>query len=107
MVLLVKFAECGVNWYTHPMVVFEDIQDIRDWLEPLNYGAFWDAVAFWNIYTGADRAHFDGLLASGVTDTDTVLNCLKAEVRLTLTERFGLEERCFEPPDAQYLHRVH
>lgn len=89
------------------MIVFEDIQDIRDWLDPLDYTAFWEAIASWNIYTLADRTHFDGLLANGVTDVDTMLTCLKAEVHLNLTDRFGLEERCFEPPDAKYLHRVH
>ena len=89
------------------MIVFEDIQDIRDWLDPLGYDAFWEAIACWNIYTGADRAHFDQVLARGVTDADTMLTCLKTEVRLTLTDRFSLGERSFEPPDAKYLHRVH
>ena len=26
------------------MVIFEDIQDVEEWLEPLDYVAFWDAV---------------------------------------------------------------
>ena len=89
------------------MVVFEDIQDVEEWLEPLSYEAYWEAIAFWNIYAGADRAHFDGLLASGVTTANTMLTCLKAEVRLTLTDRFGLKDRCFEPADAKFLRRVH
>ena len=89
------------------MIVFEDIQDIRDWLEPLDFEALWEAVEPWAIFEGADRAHFDQILASGVTDTETMLTCLKAEVRLALTDRLGLEERHYEPTDAKYLRHVH
>lgn len=89
------------------MVVFEDIQDVEEWLAPLGFDAFWEAVDPWNIYAGADRPHFDEILAKGVTDLDTMLTCLKAEVRMELTARFGLKERYIVSTDAQYLRRVH
>ncbi|MDA5556057.1 hypothetical protein [Shimia sp. MMG029] len=89
------------------MVVFEDIQDIRDWLDPLDFDAFWSAIEPWAIFEGGDRAHFDQVLSRGITDVDTVLICLKAEARVALTERFGLKERCYVPTDAQYLRKVH
>lgn len=94
-------------WYTVPMVVFEDIQDVEEWLAPLGYEAFWQAIDPWGIYEGADRAHFDAVLQNSVTDTETMLICLKAEVRIELTARFDLKDRRYEPPDAKYLHRVH
>ncbi|MGC3939941.1 hypothetical protein ACOTTU_19215 [Roseobacter sp. EG26] len=89
------------------MIAFEDIQDVEDWLGPLGYDAFWDAVAPWGIYAGADRAHFDEVLVKGVTDVDTMLTCLKAEVRMEMTTRFDLKERYYAPTTVQYLRHVH
>lgn len=89
------------------MIAFEDIDDVQEWLEPLDYRAFWDAVAPWNLFDAADREHFDKVLADGVTDLETMLICLKAEVRMALTERFGLKDRIYTPPDAKYLTSVH
>lgn len=89
------------------MVVFEDISDVNEWLAPLGFDAFWEAIALWNLYTCADRAHFKQVLADGVTTEETMLTCLKAEVRLILTERFSLTERYIAPTDAAFLHRIH
>ncbi len=85
------------------MVVFEDIQDVEEWLAPLGYEAFWKAIEPWGIYAWADRAHFDRVLAEGVTDAEAMMVCLKAEVRMEMTERFDLKDRDFEPTDSQYL----
>lgn len=89
------------------MVIFEDIEDVQDWLEPLDFVAFWEAVAPYSIFALDDRAHFDGVIARGVTSQETVLTCLKAEARMALTERFGLTHRIYDPADRPYLTRVH
>ncbi|MEJ8476642.1 hypothetical protein [Roseibium algae] len=89
------------------MIAFEDIQDVEDWLEPLGYEAFWQAVEPWSVFAVDDRAHFDDVLARNATDMDTMLTCLKAEVRILLTERLDLKRRLHEPQDRAYLTRLH
>lgn len=49
------------------MVVFEDIQDVRDWLDPLDYIAFWEAVEPYRLVL-QDRDHCDDLIASGAVE---------------------------------------
>lgn len=89
------------------MVIFDDIEDVRDWLAPLDYGAFWEIIAPYAIFAGGDRAHCDATIAQGIAPEDTVLTCLKAMARVALTERFDLRHRIYEPTDRQYLTRVH
>lgn len=93
--------------YTVPMVVFEDIQDVEEWLAPYDYAGFWTAVAPWRVFTGDERAHYDKVMADGKVDPETVLFCLKDMACMELRARFGLKDRTFEPEDAQYLRRVH
>lgn len=89
------------------MIVFEDIEDLDAWLAPLDAEGFWDAVAPWGVFQPEDRAHFDIVLAEGVTDAETMLICLKAEVRRALSDRFGLTHRVYDPPHAAYLQSTH
>ena len=89
------------------MVVFEDIEDVQDWLDPLGYAAFWSAVGPWAIFSDEDRDHCDSTVARGIAPEETVLACMKAIAQITLIERFGLGPRFYEPVDAQYLARVH
>ena len=89
------------------MIVFEDIQDIRDWLQPMDYTALWQAAAPYQVFAEDDREHFDGLIIQGEVPQDTILECLKTSVRLALTEQFGLQERMYEPVTAQYLRTTH
>lgn len=89
------------------MVVFEDIQDVQDWLDPLDYIAFWSAIEPWNIFEDADRAHCDQTIADGVSPQETVLYCMKGMARMELIQRFDLKPRAIEPVDGQYVRRVH
>ncbi|MEO0624688.1 MAG: hypothetical protein AAFU49_12950 [Pseudomonadota bacterium] len=89
------------------MDLFDDIQDIRDWLEPLDYAGFWDAVAPFGLFAPEDRAHCDAAIADGVSVEQTVLACLKAMARIELADRFDLTERVYEPVAAQYLASTH
>ena len=94
-------------WYTPDVVVFEDIQDVEEWLAPFEYEGFWRAVEPWDIGTGADRAHFDQVLAKGRVPQEKVLRALKTMARVELQIRFGLADRIYEPTDAQYLRSTH
>ena len=89
------------------MDFFDDIDDVKDWLEPLDYVAFWDAVAPYGIFPEADRIHCDRIIADAIVPEDTVLYGLKAMARMALTDRFDLDYRIYEPVDAQYLASTH
>lgn len=88
------------------MMVFEDIDDVREWLKPLDYVAFWDAVADWRIFMPGDRDHCDALITKGVVDQELILTCLKTMARITLMQRLNLKPRIYDPPEAQSLRSV-
>lgn len=88
------------------MVIFEDIDDVAEWLKPFDYSAFWDAVAPYYLDL-QDRDHCDGLIASGEVEQVLILRVLKMMARIELTEMFGLEWRIYEPPKAQYVTTTH
>ena len=83
------------------MVIFEDIQDVEEWLAPYGYKAFWDVVAPYGVFDEDDREHSDHTIANGIATQDLVPACSKVTVRLVLTERFGLKDRSYEPEDAR------
>jgi hypothetical protein len=88
------------------MVVFQDIQDVEEWLEPLGYIAFWEAVAPYNLSL-LDRDHYDGLIASGKVDSEQWLSALKIMAMMELRLMFNLKDRIAEPVTAQYLRSIH
>jgi len=45
------------------MVVFEDIQDVEEWLAPPGYIAFWAAMDDWAVFTEDDRDQCDRTIA--------------------------------------------
>jgi len=87
------------------MVVFQDIQDVEEWLAPLDYTAFWEAISPYRLGLD-DREHCDGLIAGGIT-TDRLLACLKIMAVMELRIAFSLKDRIREPPVAKYLRSVH
>ena len=88
------------------MLMFQDIQDVEEWLAPLDYIAFWDAIAVHNL-TLQDRDHCDGLIAGGKVTQEVVLNVLKFMAGRELSERHGLRHRIPLPVTYQYLGSTH
>ena len=78
------------------MVVFQDIEEVEEWLEPLSYIDLWEAVAPYNVFTIAEREHCDGLISSGKVKPELILKGLKNVARSGLTARFGLSYRRYE-----------
>lgn len=83
------------------MVTFKDRKDVEEWLELLDYEAFWREVAVFDPDIES-RAVCDRDIADGVVDEATVLDVLKRAVRLELIERFGLR-----PRDRMPWHSLH
>jgi hypothetical protein len=88
------------------MVAFRYIQDVEEWLQPLDYIAFWEAVAPYG-FVLLDRDHYDGLIAGGEVNGALVLHGLKILATMEFRTAFDLKHRITEPPVAQYLKSVH
>lgn len=75
---------------------FRYIDDIEDWLAPMDYEGFWYAVAPYNLIL-QPRAHCDDQIARGLVDEATVLDVVKHMARMELTKRHGLKWREVTP----------
>ena len=94
-------------WHNGSMVIFQDIQDVEEWLEPLDYIAFWEALAPYDVFSIADRDHCDGLIAGGKVEQSTILKGIKGMARNSLVDGFGLKHRRHETHVDQGLRSVH
>ena len=80
------------------MEVFEDIDDIVEWLEPMSYDAFWKAVAPYHLDLDP-KWHLDRMIARGEVQEDLILKVLKCMARLQMAEMLGLKWRTYWPPE--------
>ncbi|MEM1363693.1 MAG: hypothetical protein AAGF94_18655 [Pseudomonadota bacterium] len=76
--------------HTHPMQNFQTYDDVRDWLAPLGYEAFWSAIAPYGLFGDGDRVHCDRTLAEGIADMPTVLNVIKGMAVWRMVETYDL-----------------
>jgi hypothetical protein len=89
------------------MVIFEDLTDVDAFLEPLDYVAFWKAMAPYGVFSIAERDHCDELIASGKVPQATILKGLKHVAYDGLQVRFGLDHRRYETHITQGVKSVH
>ena len=83
-------------WYTEPMQKFEDQRDLAEWLDTLDYEAFWQAVD----PNGLDyqlKADCDASIAKGV-DKQVILQCIKAKKRIEIVKAQNLKPRIYHDP---------
>ncbi|WP_299587657.1 hypothetical protein [uncultured Tateyamaria sp.] len=72
----------------------ETFEDVDEWLAPMGYDAFWDAIIPLGLYGADDRAHCDHTLATGIADMETVMTVIKMFAREALVRQFDLPFRC-------------
>lgn len=87
-------------------MTFDDIQDVEDWLAPLDYLAFWAAMEPYGLRLQG-RDHCDGLITSGKVEAGLILDVLKSMAVSEIASRFDLEDRIYEPLAAQGLRHIH
>lgn len=87
-------------------MIFQDIQDLEDWLRPLDYVQFWHAVEPYR-FSMQERDHCDELIAGGKVDPALILSGLKFMAVLELSASLNLKNRIREPVTAQYLTNIH
>ena len=74
---------------------FRYINDIEDWLEPMDYEGFWFAIEPYGLVLQA-RDHCDREIANGV-ERELVLDVLKHMARMELTKRHDLHWKPVTP----------
>lgn len=72
------------------------MQDIDEWLEPMDYQGFWVAIAPLD-FVPQRKEHCDEQIASGVVTEACVLDVLKYITRLELTAQLDLKRRPVTP----------
>ncbi len=71
---------------------FRDINDIVEWLEPMDYEMFWKEIKPFCLVM-LPRKKCDADIASGATDEETVLCVMKSFARMELASILKLEWR--------------
>lgn len=71
------------------MQTFDCLNDIEDWLEPLSYEAFWEAIKP-HCVPLQPKSEFDKLIDDGVFTPDQVMLMVKRTVVLEISERYNL-----------------
>lgn len=74
------------------MELFDDANDVEEWLELLDYESFWTEIAALDLEIQS-REGCDEQIARGIVDEATLLFVLKGMARLELIERFNLKRR--------------
>lgn len=75
------------------MVVFQDVEEVEEWIEPMSYLELMDAVQPYSVFSEADRDHCDSLISAGKVPVEVVLEGLKYMVSDALRFRLGLKHR--------------
>lgn len=79
------------------MELFNDMEDVEEWLEPLDYEGFWKETAVFQLTEIEPRASCDRQIADSSVDKETVLYVLKGMARLELVRRYALKTREIVP----------
>jgi hypothetical protein len=78
------------------MMIFDDMEDLEEWLAPLDWESFWKDTAGFELVL-QPRESCERQIATGGIDEKTVLYVLKGMARLELIERFHLKPRDVMP----------
>lgn len=75
---------------------FKYVEDVEDWLKPMDYQGFWVAVAPYNLVLQR-REHCDSQITSGEIDLETVIYVLKHMAQTEISQNLGLERKPITP----------
>ena len=74
---------------------FEHVQDVEEWLEPMNWDEFFVKLSPYGV-DAEIRADCETSIANGASP-DTVLSVIKSLMRIELTKELGLKRRPITP----------
>ncbi|MGI9506903.1 MAG: hypothetical protein ACR2RE_28005 [Geminicoccaceae bacterium] len=84
-------------------MIFKDIEDIIEWLEPMDYETFWEETGPYGLVL-QPRDHCDQQIGDGLVDEAVVLDVLKSMARMELAQILRLEWRVPEVMPSTMLH---
>lgn len=73
---------------------FETFEDVEEWLAPLGFEAFWQAIETLEVFGSEDRRHCEATLANGIADMETVMEVTKRMALHEIVARERLPFRC-------------
>lgn len=79
------------------MLIFEDEDELEEWLAGLDYDAFWKAIEAMPYVNIEERSAFDAQIARGVASEAEALDGLKAFAQIVIAEAQDLLPRFIEP----------
>jgi hypothetical protein len=78
-------------------MVFEDEDELEEWLTGLDYDAFWKAIVCFPELDLEERAAFDALIIDGYGTEAEILESLKIIAQVTIAQAQDLLPRMAEP----------
>lgn len=78
-------------------MVFDDEDELEEWLAALDYEGFWKAIVCFPELQLEERAAFDALIAEGHGTEAEILDSLKIIAQITIAEARDLLPRIIEP----------
>lgn len=78
------------------MKEFETIEDVDEWLEPMDYQGFWFCIVPYGLVL-QPRGHCDRQIENGEVGEDLVLDVLKTYARVELMRKYNLQRRVRTP----------
>ena len=83
-------------WYNQTMQKFEDQIELEEWLERLDFEAFWRETDPHGL-NRAERDHCEREIARGI-DKNLILDCLKGMKRIEIVKDQNLKPRYYHDP---------
>ena len=84
-----------MNKNNNNLIRFKTINDVENWLDPMDYDGFWHALAHLGLDI-SEKSHCDEQIKSGA-NKDTVLNVMKAFTRIEFTQSLKLKRKPLTP----------
>jgi len=78
------------------MKKFKYVEDVEEWLAPMDYQTFWFVIAPYDLVLQT-REHCDREIAEDNAEADIVLEVLKHMAQMELREKLGLKRREVTP----------
>jgi len=75
---------------------FKYVEDVENWLAPMDYQTFWIVIAPYNLVLQT-REHCDWEIAEDNAEAEIILEVLKHMAQMELREKLGLKRREVTP----------
>lgn len=86
------------------MTIFKSVEDVVEWLEPMEWEEFWETIHALSIPPLNTKENCEAQIARGEVTADLILECSKGHVRMEMTRILKLQHRSVLEPIEISLH---